>query len=119
MDKATVLQGLGVVGVGFGVAALVAPDWLSGIYGLESTPTTRMAARLFGSRNLALGVAASLASNDEDRDKVLALTLGISGLDVLSALVGLRKNLPRRAVAQLVFTSGGIAAAAASARAAK
>jgi hypothetical protein len=108
-----------VVGVFFGVAALVAPDWLAGVYGLERTPSTRMAARLFASRNVALGVSALLASNNEDRDKVLTLTLGISGLDLLSALVGLRKNLPRRAVAQLAATSGGIAVAAASARGAK
>jgi hypothetical protein len=119
MNKEQVLQGLGLVGVGFGVAALIAPGPLGSVYGLENTPSTRMAARLFGSRNLALGVSAFLASNDHDRDKVLALTVGISGLDVLSALVGLRNKLPGRAVAQLAATSGAIAAAAATARATK
>jgi hypothetical protein len=117
MEKQRVAQGLGVVGVLFGVAAWVAPGWLSGLYGLENSPSTRMAARLFASRNLALGVSGLRASNNADRNKVLALTVGISGLDVLSALVGRRTNLPDRAVAPLVVTSGSIAVAAASARA--
>jgi hypothetical protein len=79
----TQLAGLRVV---IGLAALVAPRLASKLFGLdaEANPQAPYLARLFGVRDIALGIGA-LTSSGEARKKWVTLGIGVDATDAVSA----------------------------------
>ncbi|BGP55176.1 hypothetical protein JCM8202_006353 [Rhodotorula sphaerocarpa] len=103
---------LSVLHVTVGASSLLAPSWTASLFGLVPSPSARFVTRLFGSRDLALGLAilstkrtsslnsaganantagrirsrAGAALSDSARGALLAANW-INGLDVVSSLV--------------------------------
>ena len=106
VNKDSLVKGISLGTIGFGVAGAAAPSLLIKSYGSVPTPTARFLARLWGSRNLTLGVLL-LQLEGKARDDLLRLGVAMSALDtVLGLLAAPVDGLP---------ASTGIAAAATSA----
>ena len=86
MDKQSLVTGLAAGTIGFGVAGTLAPSALLSIYGAEATPTARFMTRLWGSRNLALGVL-TVQLEGKARDTLLQVAVGLNLVDALIGLV--------------------------------
>ena len=106
MNKDSLVKGISIATIGFGVAGAAAPALLIKSYGSVPTPTARFLARLWGSRNLTLGVLL-LQLEGKARDDLLRIGVGMSALDtVLGLLAAPLDGLP---------ASTGLPAAATSA----
>ena len=85
-SKRTLARGLGAAGAGYGLVSVLAPRAVAKGYGVPPTPQTLQLQRLFGSRALAIALAALTARTDEEVDRGLALVVGMNLLDTLTAL---------------------------------
>ena len=85
-SKRQLARVLGAVGAGFSLISVVAPRTVAKGYGVPPTPQTLQLQRLFGSRALALSLAALTARTDEEVDRGLAMVVGMNALDTLTAL---------------------------------
>lgn len=106
VDKDSLVKGISAGSIAFGVAGAAAPALLIKTYRSQPTPTARFLARLWGSRNLTLGVL-MLQLEGKARDDLLRLGIAMSALDSLLGLLAAPVDgLP---------ASTGVAAAATSA----
>lgn len=98
-------------GLGFGAAAVLAPNLLARIYGFRAEGETLAALQLFGTRNLALGALALLADDDAQRDRIATAVGAVCAADTLAALVnGARGRVSARAAVLTAVTTAGVAA---------
>lgn len=111
-DKSQLSMAIAVGSVGFGVAGLLAPSTLGRSYGLDDSAQMRFMARLFASRNLALGALALTADDDAARDRVLLAATAMNVVDTGAALVGgASDGMSKRSAAMAALTTIGFAAA--------
>jgi hypothetical protein len=89
-SKRTLARALGAVGAAFGVISVVAPRAIATAYGVPPTPQGLQLQRLFGSRALAVSVAAMTARTEEEVDRGLTLVAAMNLLDTLTALSSAR-----------------------------
>src|SRR4051812_24227327 len=85
MDKQALRQGIAAASIGFGVVAVVAPETLLKTYGAAASPTARGMTRLWGTRDIVLGVLNLQATGDTVD---LMLRAG-AALNIADSLLGL------------------------------
>jgi hypothetical protein len=95
----------------------LAPGAAARLSGFDGAPSSRYWARLFGVRDVVLGVAAH-ASSGADRERIIRLTAACDAADLAATLLGARAgHVPPRAAllaGSLAATAGVVATAAAS-----
>lgn len=107
-----IIKAVGASGIGFGLAALLAPDLLAKAYGFpSSTPSFRYMGRLWGTALGAVGVLSLTASTDEERKRIAMIGTAVNVVDSIVAFTA--GGLPARARVQAGLTSATIAAASA------
>ena len=109
MSKQTLVQGLSASAALFGVVGVLAPQAMEAAYGVPSSPHTRALLRVFGSRQLALAAWAYTARTKEETDRMLAASVGMNLLDVLTTLAS-AQTVGRATVLPGALTSGTFAA---------
>jgi hypothetical protein len=87
MDKQGLVQGLAAGAIGFGVMGAVAPGTLLRIYGADPTPSTRSMTRLWGTRNVVLGVL-TLQLRGDAQDTMLSAAMYLNLADSLLGVIG-------------------------------
>jgi hypothetical protein len=114
-DDATndaITKAVGAGGVGFGLAALLAPDLLAQMYGFPAaTPSFRYMGRLWGTALGAVGMLSLTASTDAERKRLAMIGTVVNVIDTVVAFTA--SGLPARARVQAGLTSAGFAAASA------
>lgn len=112
-DNDALTNALGVAGLAFGAAAVLAPRALSRIYGTASTAESESALRLYGTRNVAFALMTLRAPNEVVRNSLLRTVAGISVADtVLAVLTGVTGRANRRAALMTALTTAGVGALA-------
>lgn len=100
-----------------GGVSWLAPDLAARLSGFDSEPRARYWARLFGVRDVVLGVAAH-AAGGADRERIIKLTAACDAADLAAAVLGARSGdvRPRAALlaGSIAVTAGLVATAAAS-----
>lgn len=77
-----------------GTAAWLFPGLGARVMGLQPTPANALGLRLFGSRDVAVGVG-YLQSGPAERDRWLLLGMGVDGADAVAGLIaGKRHAVP-------------------------
>ena len=111
--KRQLARALGATGAAFGVASVLAPRAVAASYGVPVTPAGLQLQRLFGSRALAVSLAALTARTDEEVDRGLAILAGVNLLDTLTALGAAgsagRRTTVRAAVSSLAYGGAALA----------
>lgn len=106
-------RGLAVGRTFAGAAAWLAPDLAARMLGAAEGPTSRFALRLFGVRDVAMGVGYLTASAVEQQ-RWLAIGMVVDAADAVAALAAQRQGLLQRTVGVLVavtaLTAAGTAA---------
>ncbi len=112
-SKRQLARGLGAVGAAFGAASVLAPRAVATGYGVPVTPAGLQLQRLFGSRALAVSLAALTARTDEEVDRGLAILAGVNLLDTLTALAAAgsagRTTTVRAVVSSLAYGGAALA----------
>ena len=110
MDQITARRALIALRVTLGVTAYAVPARAARIFGIdpEESPAMDSAVRLFGARELALGLGL-LGTAGADKTKWLILGAIADGLDVVTVAVGARA---RRLGAHTIVVGGGLASTA-------
>ena len=113
MSKRTAVRAMGASATAFGAAGLLAPRALAAVYAVPESPHTRQLLRLFGSRMLALAAWTFTARTEEERDRVMAVAVGMGVVDASTALAAARSTGRTSAVraAATSATFGALAAA--------
>lgn len=97
-----------------GVLSWIAPAFVARLFGMGGPTESHLPLRLFGARDVALGVG-TLTTTGETQKKLAQLGLLCDGLDVGAAVMGRRQgSLPTASA----LAAGGIAAGAVAAGAA-
>lgn len=105
---------VGITGVAFGAAALIAPRTLLRLYGMDaSTADTAFLARMWGTRTAAMGAFLLLGDSDSSRRLASTVATAVNGVDAAVALAG--PGLSSRTRVMVALTSGGLAALTGSA----
>lgn len=93
MDSESSIKTLGALRVAIGAGAWLAPNLAGALFGLDvkGNPQAPYLARLFGIRDLALGVGTLMAKGDA-RQKVLALGVACDAADAAAAELGRREG---------------------------
>jgi hypothetical protein len=116
MDRQEAAQGVAAGAIGFGVVGVLAPGALLKAYGADTSPTARAMTRLWGTRNLVLGVLTlQLDGNAQDTVLAAAMTLNLSD-SLLGLLAPALDGLPARTSLAASLTSGAFAGLAGYAR---
>ena len=111
-DDEMITKVVGASGIGFGLAALLAPDLLAKVYGFPTTtPSFRYMGRLWGTALGAVGALSLTASTDEERKRIAMIGAAVNVIDTVVAFSA--SGLPARARLQAGLTSAGFAAASA------
>lgn len=101
----------GGIGLGYGVAALLAPRALTGVYGLKGNGDTDALTRLYGSRTAGLGALAFVAKDPAVRSRILQVVAAISAVDTVSAIFsGVTGATSARSSAMTAVTTAGVTA---------
>jgi hypothetical protein len=87
MDKQLLAKTIGGASIGFGVAAVIAPDLLLKTYQFDTNPEVRGMARLWGTRNAVLG-ALLLRAQGRQLDDLLVSGAVLNGLDAALEFAG-------------------------------
>ena len=101
MDPVT---GLSLGRIAVGAVALARPDVAAGLFGLDvaNNPQSPYLARLFGSREIALG-ALTLASRGTTRRNLVLAGIGVDIADAVTGVLGIQdKSVPMKTGAMLV-----------------
>jgi hypothetical protein len=101
--------GLSLGRIAIGLLALVQPALAARLFGLDvaKNPQTPYLARLFGSREVAIGTATLLARGTTRRNLVLA-GIGVDLADAATGVLGVQdKSVPTRTGAMLVAPAVG------------
>ncbi|WP_205696527.1 hypothetical protein [Conexibacter sp. SYSU D00693] len=109
------LQQLAFGRILIGVLSWVAPSFVAKVFGIGGPTESHMPSRLFGARDLALGVG-TLTTTGETQKQIVRLGVLCDALDVGAAVVGKREgSLPKApAVALGVIAAGAVAVGASS-----
>jgi hypothetical protein len=111
MDKQDVAQGIAAGAIGFGVLAVAAPSTLLRMYGAEPTPSARSMTRLWGTRNIVLGLLTFQLEGDA-RDVALNSGMALNLADsVVSLLAPALDGMAPRTALAASLTSAGFAGA--------
>src|SRR3954471_20982807 len=86
MDKQALVQGLAAGAIGFGVLAAVAPGPLLSAYGTDPSPSARSMTRLWGTRNIVLGIL-TLQLKGDAQDTILSAAMGLNIADSVLGLI--------------------------------
>lgn len=109
MQTQQLVKAVGLGAAGFGAVGVLAPSPLATAYGLGATADSRVVGRLFGSRNLAVGLMMATAPADEAR-RWARYAAAMNALDVVGALLaGRRGDLSGGKARQLALTSAAFA----------
>ncbi len=104
----TIQRATSVGALAFGVGGLLAPDTLARMYGIpDGGPSFRFITRLWGTRNVVLGVLTLTAPSTADKRRILGPALAMNGVDVVVALTS--TELPVRARYLAAATSAAFA----------
>jgi len=106
MDPVT---GLSLGRIAVGVVSLAKPDVAAGLFGLDavSNPQAPYVARLFGSREIALGALTLLARGTARRNLVVA-GIGVDLADAVTGVLGIQdKSVPVKTGAMLIAPALG------------
>jgi len=106
MDPVT---GLSLGRIAVGAVAFARPDVAAGLFGLDvaNNPQSPYLARLFGSREIAVGVL-TLASRGTTRRNLVLAGIGIDLADAVTGVLGIQdKSVPVRTGAMLVAPAVG------------
>lgn len=87
-----------------GVAAWLAPNLSARLMGMQPSASATLGLRLFGARDVALGVA-YLKADQKVREKLLTLGMAVDGGDALAALAAGRRGGIRRFNSLLIAAS--------------
>lgn len=113
MTPARAGEALAAARIAAGLGAWLLPgvaSQLFGATGARSTPLP-LALRLFGSRDVVMGLGYLYASGRPERNRWLALGIGVDAADAAaSVLAGVRGAVPRRAWVPAVLTAAGAVA---------
>ena len=107
------VTGLALGRIVVGVASLVAPDRTAAFYGAteEGAPALIPVSRMFGAREIALGVTTLLATGTARRNLVVA-GMGVDAADASTAILALRDGqMPKPAAGGLAAIALGAVAA--------
>lgn len=101
-----------------GAATWLAPGMMGKVAGVADVPEAHLSARLFGARDLALGLG-TLAFNGETRTALVRLGILCDALDCAAAVVGAKQGtLPkRRGAGMATIAAGAVVMGAVAARA--
>ena len=109
------LQQLAYGRIAIGVLSWIAPAFVARVFGIGGPTESHMPARLFGARDLALGVG-TLTATGETQKKLVQLGVLCDTLDLGAAVVGKREgSLPAAPAALLGVVAAGAAVVGASA----
>jgi hypothetical protein len=103
------VTGLSLGRIAVGAIAFARPDVAAGMFGLDlaGNPQSPYVARLFGSREIAIGVLTLVSRGTTRRNLVLA-GVGIDLADAATGVLGIQdKSVPVRTGAMLVATAVG------------
>jgi hypothetical protein len=106
MDPVT---GLSLGRIAVGAVSFARPDVAAGLFGLDlaNNPQSPYVARLFGSREIAIGVL-TLASRGTTRRNLVLAGIGIDLADAVTGVLGIQdKSVPVRTGAMLVAPAVG------------
>jgi hypothetical protein len=97
MSAATVIRGIGVMRMGFGVLGLAAPGTLARMFGVDPDlqPGVKFPGRLFGVRDLVLGIG-TLSGGSSGRAFAVAGVASDAGDAVASMLSRRDHEIPER-----------------------
>lgn len=113
------VTGLALGRIVVGIASLVAPDRTAAFYGAtaEGAPALIPVSRMFGAREVALGLTTLLATGTARRNLVVA-GMGVDGADTAAAIIALRSGqMPTPAAGALAALAlGAVGAGAAGLR---
>lgn len=101
---------LAALRLGFGVAGLAAPRLTARLFGVDAQeqPTVPFALRLFGARNLVLGVALLRLDRVGDRRGLLTANLLVDVSDALAAVAAGRRGELSRTTTVLVVLPASV-----------
>jgi len=100
-------KGLALGGLGFGIAATLAPSVFVSSYGMRATPTTNIFVRLFGTRSVALSALLLAADDAKSRHALIATTLALNTADTV--LIATAGGVPSRSRVLGLLTTGAFA----------
>lgn len=108
------MTGLSLGRIAVGVVSFARPDLAAGLFGLdvEANPQGPFVARLFGSREIALGVTTLLATGTARRNLAVA-GIAVDLADAATGVLGVQdRSVSKRTGAMLVVPALGAAASA-------
>ncbi len=103
------MTGLSLGRIAVGIVSFARPDVAAGMLGLDvaNNPQTPYAARLFGSREIAIGTLTLMATGTTRRNLVLA-GIGVDVADAVTGVLGIRdKSVSTRSGAMLTAPAVG------------
>lgn len=96
--------------IGFGVAAVLAPRIITGLYGLPNTGPFRFLLRIWGTRTATLGALLIAEADDARRRRLMTAATAMNAVDAIVALSA-GPEVKKRSKFLAALTSGGFAAA--------
>lgn len=109
-SSGTVSTSIASGAIGFGVAAVLAPRIITGLYGLPNTGPFRFLLRIWGTRTATLGALMIAEADDARRRRLMTAATAMNAVDALVALSA-GPEVKRRSKLLAALTSGGFAAA--------
>lgn len=109
-------EALAVGRIAVGAATWFLPQLSARVMGLPPGPATTLGLRLFGSRDLAVGIG-YLQSGTAERDRWLLLGMGMDGADAMASMAaGKRGGIPWRNALLIAVAAAAAVATGAQAR---
>jgi hypothetical protein len=106
MDKQTLVRVIGVSGVAFGAAALLAPAAVGKAYGLPVNDSATYLGRQWGTRTAAMNALGLMNPDDAMIDRHLMIGVGMNLVDATcSVIAGQKGQVPRHAAYKSAATS--------------
>ena len=99
---------VGYASLGFGAVAILTPRLFLGVYGVPDEENVRLMTRLWGTRNVVLGVLTLTLRDTEDRRTLMTAAAAMEAVDTMLIATS---SVPARARAMGAATTAGFAAA--------
>ena len=99
---------VGCASIGFGVVAVLTPRLFLSLYGVPDEDNVRLMTRLWGTRNVVLGVLTLTLRDPEDRGTLMTAA---AAMDAVDTLLIATSSVPPRARVTGAATTAGFAAA--------
>jgi hypothetical protein len=112
MNKSAAVKVLNAIGLGYGIASLVAPGPLQRIYGsAQTTPELRQMTRLWGSTLISLSAISAGAGEDDHDRLLLAVGAGNAIAAAAELLAAATDGLPVKVALPGAASSAAVAGA--------